>query len=80
MSQSVTSQSKHILLDKFLTAVQEKARNSHDSNHNHTLSPELFSDLEELPQLLNDVIFELKTKKINISNARVIAATACELL
>ena len=80
MSQSVTSQSKQILLDKFLTAVQEKAHNSNDGHSNHSLSPELFSDLEQLPKLLNELIVELKSKKINISNARIVAATACELL
>lgn len=80
MSESVSSSSNKILLDKFLKAVQQKAKNSHNYNANKTLTPELLSDIEKFPRLLNDIIIELKTQKIDVSNARMIAATACELL
>ncbi len=80
MSESVSSSSNKILLDKFLKAVQQKAKNSSNYNPNKTLNPELLLDIENFPQLLNDIIIELKSQKIDISNARIIAATACELL
>ena len=80
MSQSVSSASNKILLDKFLKAVQQKAQNSDYDDQSNTLNPELLSDIQNFPQLLNDIIIELKNHKIHVSNARIIAATACELL
>ncbi|EAZ88160.1 hypothetical protein, partial [Crocosphaera chwakensis] len=80
MSQSVSSSSNKILLDKFLKAVKQKAENSDNYDTNKALNPELLSDIENFPQLLNDILIELKSHKIHVSNARMIAATACELL
>lgn len=80
MSGSITSSSNKIILDKFLKAVQQKAKNSDNYDSNKILNPELLSDIENFPKLLNDIIIELKSKKIDVSNARIIAATACELL
>ncbi|MDJ0729847.1 MAG: hypothetical protein QNJ33_07625 [Crocosphaera sp.] len=80
MSQSVSSSSNKILLDKFLKAVQQKAKNSDDYDKTHTLNPDLLSDIKNFPQLLNDIIVELKSNKTHVSHARIIAATACEIL
>ncbi|MGK7955015.1 MAG: hypothetical protein AB4063_07110, partial [Crocosphaera sp.] len=80
MSQSVSSLSNKILLDKFLTAVQQKINNRDAHDKAHSLNPELLSDIQNFPQLLNDIIIELKSNRVHVSNARIIAATACELL